>query len=910
LPPTRAPAPAAKAAGSAAPADGAGSSSARRPGPPPKTVDLGRDSEQQRYVESLQRRVGAGRRRSWLLAVGAAAAVLLALLAGIGYWAASVLRYAPLDDELRVERSATNPDRIALVYRPLGTGTVGFRRADAGRQTELLDQVQPADDGSEQRFEWRLADVQEGDVVGVTFRRGFRLTTAELRVPATPAPLPLGDAMLVGEVVNAKDNRPVTGAEVRLVGTPLRGTTDDEGRFRITEAPAGPVAIEVSAAGFSTDQLEQELTAAAETPLRVALSPGLEAGQIRVVLTWNDDPQDLDAHLEGPLADGARFHVSFQDKGDLEAQEFVSLDIDDRNGRGPETITVLGVRPGTYHYFVHDFTNKDDLSSGALARSGGEVKVYQRGQSYRFRANNEATGNVWHVCDIVVTDEGAEVRRVDQYESKQLHTTPPTDLAFLIDVTASTRDRLPAIQQQCLRIAETLVEHGVDARFALVGFGDSKLGEPLAVEPLTADVQAFRAAVGDLAPSEGGDLPESCVAALERAVGLDYRADAARSLVVFTDAPTHQAERIAGLARQLAERKITVAVFGHPADRALYEPLCAAGGSFQAMFGDESAEGDAGETSGGDSGFLSDLLAQLAASVKPAVEEEVGIQGTAEAEVAGEVVNALDNTPLAGVEVRIAGTELATTSDAQGKFRFPAAPSGTLHFEADKTGFSTARTSRLVARGESNFVRLALSPVLGEKQMRFVLTWGQFPSDLDSHLYGPLPNGEFHIWYRNKGTIESKRFVNLDVDDTTSYGPETTTVQGLLPGTYRYLVHDYSNLSNPDSEAMCRSGAEVHLYLGDRELRFAANGRSAGTAWHVCNIEVDDNLHATVRPIDQYQRDGRWMLAARSEDANRIRGLAFRRAPADQQRQGHESWGIAYNRGASGQIGRLFSRAD
>jgi hypothetical protein len=125
---------------------------------------------------------------------------------------------------------------------------------------------------------------------------------------------------------------------------------------------------------------------------------------------------DLDAHLEGPLPDERRFHVYFGDKGDLKSREFVNLDVDDLDGYGPETITVLGVLPGTYHYFVHDFSNLDDIRSSALARSGAELKVYQGGQAYRFAVDGSSVGTLWHVCDIEVwQDRQATVKKIDKY---------------------------------------------------------------------------------------------------------------------------------------------------------------------------------------------------------------------------------------------------------------------------------------------------------------------------------------------------------------------------------------------------------------------------------------------------------------------------------------------------------------
>ena len=36
--------------------------------------------------------------------------------------------------------------------------------------------------------------------------------------------------------------------------------------------------------------------------------------------------------------------------------------------------------------------------------------------------NNESIGNIWHVCDIDVTETGAAIKRLETYESKLLKT--------------------------------------------------------------------------------------------------------------------------------------------------------------------------------------------------------------------------------------------------------------------------------------------------------------------------------------------------------------------------------------------------------------------------------------------------------------------------------------------------------
>jgi len=406
---------------------------APQPGDGPIVVTTGAESDAadwdaasgqvDEHLEQLRRRVRRKRRRSVLLANGAVVAAALGLVCWGAYYATSTLTFARVKNNIQLLRDPADDERLVLLYEPLSQGRIGFRRADADRETELIDRVLPEEVGGAQRFEWRIQGLAAGEVIKVTSLRGWGLETTELRVPppaargAAAPQVSLGSAVLNGRIVNAIDNRPVAGAQVRVLGTPLAAQTDENGDFRISGVPDGELPIEVSADGFTSEQFERRLVSSTDTPLRVALSPGMQRGQMRIVLTWEDPSLDLDAHLEGPLPEGRRFHVYYHEPGDLHSREFVRLDTDARKDGGPETITVLGVLPGTYRYWVHDYTHGDQPQTNALARSGAEVKLYQGGQTYRFRAGHEMTGNVWDVCTIEVTPEAAVVQKVDEYRS-------------------------------------------------------------------------------------------------------------------------------------------------------------------------------------------------------------------------------------------------------------------------------------------------------------------------------------------------------------------------------------------------------------------------------------------------------------------------------------------------------------
>lgn len=106
--------------------------------------------------------------------------------------------------------------------------------------------------------------------------------------------------------------------------------------------------------------------------------------------------------------------------------------------------------------------------------------------------------------------------------------------------------------------------------------------------------------------------------------------------------------------------------------------------------------------------------------------------------------------------------------------------------------------------------------------MRIVLTWGSSPSDLDSHL--TTSNGD-HIWYSNK-TYE---WGNLDVDDTSSYGPETITISTIEEGvTYTYYVYNFSGGGN---SVLSNSGASVTVYIGDTESYTFTVPSGSGRYW-------------------------------------------------------------------------------
>ncbi|TVT81109.1 tetratricopeptide repeat protein [Pseudomonas sp. H3(2019)] len=136
--------------------------------------------------------------------------------------------------------------------------------------------------------------------------------------------------------------------------------------------------------------------------------------------------------------------------------------------------------------------------------------------------------------------------------------------------------------------------------------------------------------------------------------------------------------------------------------------------------------------------------------------------------------------------------------------------------------------SNLVVKCPCKGMTYAVSPVMTNLDgLRVVLTWGATPRDLDSHMIFPGNN----IYFGSKQGTDA----HLDVDDTTSYGPETITLEKKHYGeSYVYAVHDFSNSGNPNSRALSDSQAKVFVYMGQSLVRtyYVPQNRS-GNLWTV-----------------------------------------------------------------------------
>jgi len=257
-------------------------------------------------------------------------------------------------------------------------------------------------------------------------------------------------------------------------------------------------------------------------------------------------------------------------------------------------------------------------------------------------------------------------------------------------------------------------------------------------------------------------------------------------------------------------------------------------------------------------GFVStavfNLDATAGASTAPTIPlaPDTKVVGTLTGGVSDATNNALIPGPTLELRAGInatTGTPLATTTgDVESVYFFTNILPGTYTVSASAPGYvSTSVTAIVLGNTTTPAPDIVLSPI-GAETARIVLTWGATPSDLDAHLTGPdsaagLPR--FHIYYASTGSLTTRPYAALDVDNTNSFGPETITITKQFTGVYRYSVHDFSDSDLNPSSALAASGARVQVYQNGALTRDFFVPNQPGTLWTVFELNG-----TTITPIN------------------------------------------------------------
>lgn len=223
------------------------------------------------------------------------------------------------------------------------------------------------------------------------------------------------------------------------------------------------------------------------------------------------------------------------------------------------------------------------------------------------------------------------------------------------------------------------------------------------------------------------------------------------------------------------------------------------------------------------------------------------ISGTIVSALDGSGVNGLAVNLRRGINAKAGAIQANTTTSNSGQYIVSQLDAGAYTAEASGSGYATSYFTVICIGGTTNPDQNGtITPVLPAGETRIVLTWGETPWDLDSHLTGPLPDGSrFHMYYPYADSNDGSPWpdiITLDLDDTSSYGPETTTIHQQMDGVYRFSVYDFSNRGSTDSTELSNSGAQVRIYRGNSGLTATFNVpvNAGGILWTVFELNGDN----------------------------------------------------------------------
>jgi hypothetical protein len=223
-----------------------------------------------------------------------------------------------------------------------------------------------------------------------------------------------GPGNLHGTVVDAIYNEPINGAIVCVQGDKC-DVTDEDGVYAISNVAVGSKLVEAERDGYLPLTQETYVNAGSSITLNFALSPILGDGEFRIVLTWGKNPKDLDAHFWLPYPKYP--HLYLDAPGSCTNFPNVCLDRDDKDGYGPETISIKSLKAsGTYTFAVLNY-NYGYPGVPEITQSSAKVQLYGvEGLIAQFSVPKKGMGDLWYVFDLnAATGEVATINCITFY---------------------------------------------------------------------------------------------------------------------------------------------------------------------------------------------------------------------------------------------------------------------------------------------------------------------------------------------------------------------------------------------------------------------------------------------------------------------------------------------------------------
>ncbi|GIQ87442.1 hypothetical protein KIPB_009482 [Kipferlia bialata] len=182
-----------------------------------------------------------------------------------------------------------------------------------------------------------------------------------------PAPVPPVFYTVTGSIQDSTNLKAIQGATV--TAGDYSAVTNSRGVYTLTDVLEidAPYTFTVQAEGYTPESFEVVVdhNIQSGTSADAFLSPKLPVGSYRFVLTWKDRPRDLDLYVKD--ANGCTTYF-----GHKQCTSGARLDVDKRQGWGPETITIDATTTSpSYTVWVKQYSSDSHLSL-----SGAKVDLY------------------------------------------------------------------------------------------------------------------------------------------------------------------------------------------------------------------------------------------------------------------------------------------------------------------------------------------------------------------------------------------------------------------------------------------------------------------------------------------------------------------------------------------------------
>ena len=245
--------------------------------------------------------------------------------------------------------SGASPVEITLRGATVLSGTVTSlfdQQPIAGADVRLEGTTTLQKSDAEGKF--RFEDVVAGMARVNVSADGYQPENAERETRTdeeTPVPVALrGAAKLSGRVVTAESGRPIEKAVIEIVGTDRKLTTDALGEFAQEDWPARPIRLKAVANGYSPEEFDHDLSAAAIPPLVMRLKPPhavrgvvvdarndkpLAGAKVALVGTADSTASDADGHFQFVTPQSPSYEFSVTANG-YPPQTFVERSSEDK----------------------------------------------------------------------------------------------------------------------------------------------------------------------------------------------------------------------------------------------------------------------------------------------------------------------------------------------------------------------------------------------------------------------------------------------------------------------------------------------------------------------------------------------------------------------------------------------------